>query len=239
MPATFRLLLASSLLVLSASAAMAQQYTLTASGRIVSDYRSRGISRSDEGGALQGKVEVDHVSGVYGGIGASSIDLSADSDANVEALLFGGYKGDYDGIEYDAKLTYAAYPGADDGDLDYVELELTGGYDFEVFYASLTWAASPDYINGSGFSIYYGGDVTVPVTPSVSAKAHLGYQYVGDEGPYVTDNVTDWSLGAWYNYAPYDVDFGLEYVDTDLDKGECTEKCGARGVLTVSKSLGW
>jgi hypothetical protein len=103
----------------------------------------------------------------------------------------------------------------------------------------MTWAFSPDYIAGSGASFYYGGDVSVPVRDNISVKGHLGYQYVANEGSYVTDNVIDWSLGGWYNYAPYNVDVGLEYVDTDLDKGECVDKCGARGVLTLSKSLSW
>jgi uncharacterized protein (TIGR02001 family) len=232
---TMRFILSVASLAVLATPAIAQEFRFTTNGQIVSDYRNRGISRSDEGGALQGRAEVEHVSGAYAGLGASSIDMESDKDANVEGIVYGGYKGNYDGIEYDAKLGYTAYPGGDNDDMDYLELEVTGGYNFDVFYGSMTWAFSPDYINGSGASFYYGGDVSVPINESISAKAHLGYDYIANEGSYVTD----WSLGGWYNYAPYDLDFGLEYVDTDLDKGECVDKCGARGVLTVSKSLSW
>lgn len=234
----YRLLLTASFLSLVTFPAMAQQYTLTANGAVVSDYRNRGISRSD-GPAVQGKLEVGHISGLYAGGGASTVDLNMDRDANVEGILFGGYRGNYDGIEYDAKINYTGYIGANNGDLDYWEFVITGGYDFDVFYASLTWAVSPDYINDSGTSLYYGGDIAVPIYDSWSARAHIGFEFIGDEGPYVTDDVIDWSLGLWYNVPEYDVDLGLQYVDTNLDDNQCVEDCGSKAVLSASKSFSW
>ncbi|MBU6234845.1 MAG: TorF family putative porin [Alphaproteobacteria bacterium] len=234
-----RYLLAASLLALLASPAMAQQVTVRADGNVTSDYRVRGISRSDEGPSAQGTIAIEHISGLHGGAKASYVDLNMDDDADVEGVLFGGYKGNYDGIDYDATVSYTGYPGANDDDLDYWEFEITGGYDFDVFYASLTWAISPDYINGSGASLYYGSDITVPLMDQWSAKGHLGFQFVGEEGPYVQSNVTDWSAGIWYNWMDYDVDFGLQYVDTNLDDNECVEQCGSRAILSASKGFSW
>ena len=234
---TARLLLAASFLSLLVAPALAQDIRASGDVQAVSDYRNRGISRSDEHPALQGRVQVEHTSGIYAGAGASTVDLRMDSDANVEGILFGGYKGNYDGIEYDAKIGYTAYPGGNNDNLDYWDFSLVGGYDFDVFYASMTWAFSPNYINDSGASFYYGGDIVVPLMDTWSARGHLGYQYVNDEGPYINSSAADWSLGVWYNWVDYDVDLGLQYVDTNLDDNECVEKCGSRAVFSVGKDF--
>lgn len=234
-----RLLLTAAILTAYVLPAYAQDSTMFSGDvGIVSDYSNRGISRSDEGPALQGRLQLNHPSGVYAGVGASTVDMSSDSDANIEGILFGGITGNYDGIDYNAKVTYTAYPGGDNDDLDYFEFAATGGYDFDVFYASLTWAVSPDYINSSGLSFYYSGDVRVPITDAFSAKGHLGFAFIDDESNYAEDYM-DWALGLWYNYAPWDVDVGLQYVDTDLDDNECVESCGSRIILGVSKDFGW
>lgn len=237
-----RLFLTASLLAICAFPAFAQDINVSANAAVVSDYRNRGISRSDEGLAAQGSIAIQHVSGLHAGVSGSTINLRMEDDADVEGVLFGGYKGNFDGIEYDAKISYTAYPGADDDngrDLDYFEFEITGGYDFDVFYGSLTWAISPDYINESGVSLYYGADIAIPIQEAWSAKAHLGFQFVGEEGPYLADNATDWSAGIWYNWADYDVDFGLQYVDTDLDESDCVEHCSGKAVLSASKAFSW
>ena len=114
-----------------------------------------------------------------------------------------------------------------------------GGYDFDVFYASLTWAISPDYINESGTSLYYGGDIIIPIQEAWTARGHVGFQFVGEEGPYLSENATDWSAGIWYNWSDYDVDFGLQYIDTDLDESDCVEHCGGRAVFSAAKDFSW
>ncbi len=205
----------------------------------MTDYRVRGISRSDDHPAAQGKLEFQHPVGVYGGAQATTVDLNIDDDAVVETVLYGGYKGQYAGIDYDARLNWSAYPGGDNDDMDYFELVTRGGYDFGPFYAGLTWAISPDYLNSSGMALYYGGDVTVPLAGGFSLGGHLGFQFLDEENLYLSSDTMDWGAALGYNYAPYDVDFSLEYVDTDLDKNECTEKCGGQVLLKASKDFGW
>lgn len=235
-----RLLLAASMAVLIAAPAFAQDYTLEADIGATSDYRYRGISRSDESPAVQGGVQYNHSSGFFAGVDASSVDLNIDNDANVEAVLFGGLKTDYDGIDVTGKLSYTAYPGGDD-DLDYWELMFTGGYDFDVFYGSLTWAFSPEFMNESGMSFYYGADLAAPLPigyGNFTAKAHLGFQFIEDENRYAEDYI-DWSMGIWYNWDTYGIDFGLQYIDTNIDDNNCLEECGGRAVVSATKSFGW
>lgn len=201
----------------------------------VTDYRHRGISRSDESPALQGRLQLQHPVGLYGGVGASTVDYG---DAGVEAVLFGGYKTNFDGLDVKGEIDYYAYPGDDSDDLDYWEFVATFGYDFDVFYGQFTWAASPEYINESGMSLYYGADLSVPLQYGLTAKGHLGFMFIDDEARYAED-YADWSLGLWYNWAEYDVNFGLEYIDTDIDDDECFDNCGATAVFTAKKPFGW
>ncbi|MCB1538087.1 MAG: hypothetical protein H6865_06175 [Rhodospirillales bacterium] len=220
--------------------AHAQQVSQPLTGAVwaTTDYVNRGISRSD-GPALQGRIQLNHApTGLFAGAAASTVDLNTDPDANVETVLFGGLQGNYEGIDYNGKLSWYAYPGGNNGKEDYVELALTGGYDFGPFYASGTWAFSPDYINGSGASFYYGADLVVPVVYDLKAKAHMGFQFVNRDNSYIQSGAMDWGLGLWYNYAPWDMDIGLQYTDTDLSKSECREHCGARAALVASKDFG-
>lgn len=207
---------------------------------VVTDYRNRGVSRSD-GPAIQGRAELGY-NGVYAGINGSTVDMSIDNDANIEAAFFGGYRGVFDGLDYDGRLSYTTYPGGDNDDMDYWEFTLTGGYDFDVFYGSLTWAISPDYINDTGVTLYYGADLSAPLPQvaggDLSAKAHLGFQFIGDDNRYVDDNAMDWLLGLNYNVPTYDVDMGLSWVGTSLDDDDCTEDCGSMVLLSVGKSFG-
>lgn len=235
-------LLLTALLLTAAFPALAQDARYkdaTFSGEVgaVSDYRVRGISRSDEGPAVQGRLQLKAPNGLYGGAEASTVDIG---DANVEGVLFGGYKTNFDGVDLDGKVTYNAYD--DDGnsgvDLDYWEFVASAGYDFDVFYGALTWAASPDYIAESGPSFYYAADLMVPTGYGITGKAHLGFQFIDDEATYAED-YTDWSLGLFYNWADYNVNFGLEYVDTNLDDNECFDQCGSTAVLSAKMPFGW
>lgn len=234
-----KLLLSASLLLVT-SPAFAQQ-AVSAQVSALSDYTYRGISRSDEHPALQGEIQINHPSGLFAGVQGTTVDLNADNDANVEAVLFGGMQGDYTGIKFKGTVSYNTYPGGDNDDLDYWEFTAEGDYDFGPFQAGLTWAFSPNYINDSGMSFYYGADVAAPLQNyglDLTAKAHLGFQMIDDENRYAED-YADWSMGLWYNWAQYDVDFGLQYVDTDIDDRDCVESCGSRAVLSATKAISW
>ena len=68
------------LLATSAGAAIAQDapapaFTITGSAALVSDYRFRGASQTNEHGAVQGSINFNHESGFYVGTWASSISV--------------------------------------------------------------------------------------------------------------------------------------------------------------------
>ena len=85
---------------------------LEASLTLVSDYRSRGLSSSEEGLAVQAGVTATGASGAYLGAWASSLERSG--DARSEANLYAGYASAFAGFDWDVSVTAFAFPGQED-----------------------------------------------------------------------------------------------------------------------------
>lgn len=229
----FSMITLGGLLLAAATPAMAQDdaaadessVTVTGGVTVTSDYRFRGISQTGKDPAIQGTVNVNHSSGLYVGIWASSID---DTEAaavagygDVEIDLYGGYTKTFDnGVGVDVGLLYYLYP------ID----EASGlATDFFEPYASVSYTAGPvtakvggnySWSGQSGLagndSLYLRGDVTVaiPNTP-VSLLGHIGSTN-GQLGilALTDDDYLDWSLAAEASYKFAKI--GIQYVDTDI-----------------------
>jgi hypothetical protein len=173
---------------------------VTGSVALVSDYRFRGVSQSDEEIAVQGGLTVTHASGVYAGTWASNLaGWGTFGGANLELDLYAGYKVPVGGGSLDVGVTYYMYPGGSD-ETDFFEpyaklsgtigpLTLLAG----VAYApkqqalgkwSLTGTNAQDVLAGGAYddfgdkedNLYLWGDASagVPNTP-LTVKGHIGY----------------------------------------------------------------
>lgn len=198
----------------------------------VSDYVFRGISQSDEHPAVQGGFDLTHTSGLYAGIWGSNVDFNDGDEANVEADLYAGYSGEYQGFSYDLGAIYYAYPGADsDLDYDFWEVSAATGYDFDVAKLSASINYSPEFFGETGDAFYYAAALDIPLPYEFTLNGHAGYQTI-DEG----EDYTDWSVGL--GYSVYGFDLSLSYTDTDLDEPEeCVDGCSDRVVFGVSRSF--
>ena len=79
--------------------------TITGGANLVSDYRFRGFSQSNEDWAIQGNVTVTHKSGAYAGFWGSSNQGQGEID------LIGGFSHEIaSGIIGDIGVTYYLYP---------------------------------------------------------------------------------------------------------------------------------
>jgi len=193
---------------------------ITVSGGVVlvSDYRFRGISRSDKRPALQGSVTVDHVSGIYGRVWASTIHDYVAGDAPLEIDLSAGYRRTFGGTTLDAGVLYYYYPDSGGVASDFFEPYASLAYTLGPVSGKLSAAYAPPQNalsigRGREDNLYVAADLSagVPGTP-VSLSAHLGH----NRGPSylsIGDSYTDWSLGA--SYTTSGLTFGLAYVDTD------------------------
>lgn len=176
--------------------------TVSGSVALVSDYRFRGVSQSDEEIAVQGGLTVAHESGVYAGTWASNLaGWGTFGGANLELDLFAGFKLPVgDGGTLDLGLTWYMYPGGSDktdfaefyaklgGTLGPVTLltgiayapaqEALGRWSFTGQNAQDVLAGIADYDDPGdkedNLYIWTDAAAGIPGTP-VTAKAHLGY----------------------------------------------------------------
>jgi uncharacterized protein (TIGR02001 family) len=194
--------------------------SVSGEAQIMSDYRFRGISRSDEDPAVQANVTLSHDSGFYAGTRATSLngldnfrlrDPQLDDLGDIEFDIYAGYGRDLGGgLTLDAGLMYYAFSGAE-GRANYAEPYASLSYLLGPVEATAgaKYAPSQDGI-GNEAMLYLFGEVEagIPFTP-LKLRAHAGRQDWGDYGRY-----TNWSVGGSYTLGP--AEFGLRYVDTNL-----------------------
>lgn len=219
--------------------------TVTGSVGLVSDYRFRGVSQSDEQLAIQGGFTVTHESGLYVGTWGSNLSgWGTFGGANMELDLVAGYKLPLAGGSLDVGATWYMYPGGFDN-TDFIEpyvklsgtagpLNLLAG----VAYAPKQEALGNWFLNGTSAgtgvydvpgdkndNLYLWGDASAGVpNTGLTLKGHLGYSNGNSGlGPFATSvaptgEYWDWLVGADYALGP--VTLGVAYVDTDISKSE-------------------
>ena len=229
------------MLVGAAAPAMAQDATdpppavkLTGGATLTSDYRFRGVTQTDEDGAVQGTINLNSAAGFYIGTWASTIDGSGKTPAltgygDAEVDLYGGYTRSFGGLGVDAGLLYYYYPSAVDGlNTDFFEPYASATYSIGPVAAKLgaayAWGgqaglAGFDAKGGNDDNLYLYGEASVgiPTTP-VTLKGHLGYSdgSLGSLNPAGSrdNSYADWSLTAEAVGGPLKA--GVSYVDTDI-----------------------
>jgi uncharacterized protein (TIGR02001 family) len=209
--------------------------TINGTAAIVTDYRFRGISQTDNNAAVQGSITITHSSGFYASVWASSVHgyVTAAGDyvhgttagqASVEMDLIGGYKKTWSGTTFDVGVLYYVYPktklAGDHTSSDFAEPYFDVSHTFgpltakaTVNYAFKQKALSLDQIGPKKDNVYLAGDfsLAVPKTP-VALTAHIGHTF-GPSWLAIGKEYTDWNLGATYTWKA--LTFGLSYVDTD------------------------
>ena len=188
--------------------------TVTGGVTLVSDYRFRGVSFSDEDFAIQGTFNVNHSSGLYAGVWGSSLEDSP-TFGHTELDIYAGYTREIaSGTSIDVGLLYYYYPNGNAGPSDYFEpyasIKTTIGPATAKFGVAYAWDQSA--LAGDNVYLFTDLGVGIPNTP-VSLNAHLGYS---DGSLAFGGNYLDWSLGADLALG-HGLTAGVKYVDTDLN----------------------
>lgn len=171
-----------------------------------SDYRFRGVSKSNNDIAVQGGVDWFHNSGVY--IGAFGSSVSDFRGSDVETNFYAGYSTESGGIIYDLGVTAYVYPGGTNA--TYLETYGSVGMDLGLLTSAVGVSYMPSQNNnGNQDNIYFFNDTraTVPDTP-FSIDLHLGY-----EDGFFGDNKWDWRIGTSVGFEQFEL--GVSYVDTN------------------------
>lgn len=220
--------------------------TISGSAALVSDYRFRGVSQSDEGIALQGGFTVSHESGFYAGTWASNLaGWGTFGGANLELDLFAGFAFPVGEGTLDVGGTWFMYPsGADTTDFvefyaklsgDIGPIGLTGGVAYapsqealgNVFATGAAAAAgTPTDPGDKEDNLYLFADANYGVTDTpLTFKAHLGYSDgnpgLGPNGTSIAPTGTyfDWLVGM--DISLHDnLTVGVAYTDTDISDAD-------------------
>lgn len=207
-------------------------FTISGSATLASQYRFRGISRSDENVAVQGTITLAHDSGFYAGAFASSLDgFGGRGGANVELDLYAGYATPVaSGVTLDAGLLYYAYPGSEGGDFEFFEpyASLSGTLGPATAKAGIAYAWEQDGLGGNS-NVYVFGDLSagIPNTP-VTLKTHIGYSR-GDTPLTPSGDYVDWLVGA--DYVRGNLRLGVAYVDTDLTRAQAVHGGATKDIV--------
>lgn len=171
-----------------------------------SDYRFRGVSRSNNDIAVQGGIDWFHDSGVYVGAFGSSVSDFRSSD--VETNFYAGYSTESNGIIYDLGVTTYVFPGGTNS--TFIETYGSVGIDFGLLTSAVGVSYMPSQSNnGDQDNIYFFTDTraTVPDTP-FSIDLHIGY-----EDGFFGSNKWDWRVGTSIGFEQFEL--GVSYVDTN------------------------
>lgn len=180
---------------------------------VVSDYRYRGLSLSDERSALQGGVVASVSNGLYGSVWASTIDeYGAGGDgkgATVEVDYALGWASAVAGLDVDFAVTRYTYPGGED--VSYFEFPVTVAKSWNAWTATVGGSYAPRQKalgtegDGYGFGRLEWSPSSGPVTLAVQA----GYE----SGAFAPGGKWDWSVSAARQFGALTAELG--FVDSD------------------------
>ena len=213
---------------------------ITSSGSIalVSDYRFRGVSQSDEELAIQGGVTVAHEGGFYVSVWAFNLaGWGTFGGSDTELDLIGGYKRSLGrGFTADVGLTWYMYPGgASSTDFAEPYAKLSGTLGPVTAVAGIAYAPkqralgnfsnTPFSRGQAADNFYVWGDVGAGVAGSpLTAKAHLGYSNgnpgLGPNGASVapTGFYIDYLVGLDLSLKP--ITLGIAFTGTDISRAK-------------------
>ncbi len=216
--------------------------TISANAALVTDYYFRGISQTDNDGAIQGGFDWSHDSGVYAGIWSSNV---AFGDVNLETDTYLGFANDIGdtGIAYDVSVLRYNYNNSP----KYETTEWTAAASYSYFSASYSY--SSDWYNTDESSHYINlgfdyDELPMGLTLSASVGNSFGDAFDKDKVGATDDfDYVDYKIGLSKDY--YGLNWDLSYVGNNMGRKECTAygygydkgNCDDRFILTVSKSI--
>ena len=209
--------------VLAATPALADEtdapsaITITGSAAIVSQYRFRGISQSDNKPAVQASITATHESGFYLSTWGSSTSGSTANTpvayAGTEIDVYGGYAKQFGAIKVDVGAYGYIYPGISTSNYYEVYGSVAGTLGPVTAKAGINYA--PDQVNYND-NVYIYGELSggIPGTP-ISLHSHVGYT---DGAFRYAKNYVDYSVGASVTWKHLTLDASL--VGTNISRAD-------------------
>lgn len=210
--------------------------TISGSATVVSDYRFRGFSQSDEEAAIQGGFTVSHDSGFYVGTWGSSIGFAGGTELDA----FVGFSTEVaSGVTADIGVNGYFYPGDDGAETTIFEpyASLSGDLGPASLKVGAAWSPGGQNSLADYSAIYVYSDVGVgiPNTP-ITLVGHVGYSKSDSFLGGADGDVFDYKIGVDLNYKA--LTLGVAYINTDAPKiyagDSYKEAFGADGAVVFS-----
>jgi len=194
---------------------------------LVSDYLFRGVSQTDEKGAVQGGFDFSTEHGFYAGIWASSVNFGTETSTEMDYIF--GYAWESGAYSFDTSVIYFDYEG--DSEFDYQEFAFSVARDHWTVGLNF----SPKYLGDTGEKFYYPYvQYSRRISENLSLDVHLGYSDM--EQPDIfepgEDNYIDYSIGV--SWSAQGIDMSAAWVDTTIDGLDAAD---GRVVFSFSKEL--
>lgn len=223
-------ILASTLLAAASASAVEVSGNVT----LTTDYSFRGVTQTDNKGAIQGGFDLGTESGAYAGIWASNVNFGTDTSTEMDYYF--GWAGDIsEGVSIDVGYIYFDYEG--DAEFDYQEFAVSVG--FSNFTLGVNY--SDEYLGDGGPEFFYPyAEYSLSLPSDFALDFHVGLTDLDEEGLFEAgeDSYTDWSVTLSKSISG--VDFALAYVDTTIDDlfgSGSDEGADGRVIFSISKSL--
>ncbi len=228
-----KLTLGALMLASTAAPAFAQDEAITVSGSatVVSDYRLRGFSQSNEEAAIQGGFTIGHESGLYVGTWGSSIGFANGTEIDV----FAGFSTEVSsGVTADIGATLYLYPGTPNTTIVEPYFSLSGDVGPASVKAAIAYAPGGQDALADFSAVYISSDVgiAIPETP-LTLKGHVGFAKSDSFLGGADGDVIDYSVGVEASWKA--LTFGVSYVNTDAPTAfGYKEAVGADGAVLFS-----
>lgn len=215
--------------------AAAPAFRLSGDAGLVSDYRFRGVSRSDTDIAALAGLTLEHRSGAYARVRAATVaGWGSAGGADVTIDLVAGFTAALAGGNLDIGVTGTLFPGAPDSGFVEPFATLSGTLGPVSLLGGVAWAPPQTALGNvsnhpdsrpraAGDNFYAWADALagLPGTP-ITVKVRLGHSSgnpgLGPGGTSLapTGAYWDWLLGA--DLVIGAVTVGIAYVDTDIGR---------------------
>jgi uncharacterized protein (TIGR02001 family) len=223
---------------------LSENFSLQIDTTLASDYRTRGISQTQNDPAAQIGATLLHSSGLYAGMWTSNVDFGFDLKTRQEVDYYAGwYWQATDEVSLDAGYVKYAYPKESQFNQSEV-YAILGAYGFKV---AAYYSDDAKNVFGEEQDILYSYvsyETALPL--NVGLKLRYGRNDFKDpmfwsESGKSEDDYHEWEAKLTRDFLG--VTWGLSYIDTDLSDSECasnygfTDVCSATWVASVSKSF--
>ncbi|MCO6058641.1 TorF family putative porin [Pseudomonas sp. MOB-449] len=211
---------------------------------VLSDYRTRGISQTQNDPAAQAGATLIHSSGLYAGAWTSNVDYGFDLKTRQEVDYYAGwYWQATDEVNLD--LGYIKYSYPKESQFNQSEVyAILGAYGFKLAAHYSNDASTVFGEDQDALYSYAGYETRLPLEVGLELrygrmdfKDPMFWSTNGDS----TDSYHEWEAKLTRDFLG--VTWGLSYVDTDLSEAQCasnygfTDVCTATWVASVSKSF--